>query len=117
MALLGTGGGLAFVPLTPVIMASVQPRDAGAAGGALQTMQQTGSSLGLAVLVTVFGSASRHAAAHTPPGPGAAHHVLVSGMTPAFGVAAVIAVGVVLVALTFRGTRAKPAPVAQLLDG
>jgi EmrB/QacA subfamily drug resistance transporter len=94
MAVLGIGGGLGFVPLAPVIMQSVPARDAGAAGGVLQTMQQTGAALGLAVLVTVFGSAVRDAA----PGPDA----IVSGMTSAFAVAAGIAVGALLVALTFR---------------
>ena len=64
LALLGLGGGLAFSPLNIVIMATVRPSDAGAAGGVLQTMQNIGGTLGLAVLVTVFGTASRHAAAH-----------------------------------------------------
>ena len=57
MILLGLGGGLTFVPLTPVIMGSVQPREAGAASGVLQTMQQIGATLGLAVLIAVFGAA------------------------------------------------------------
>ncbi|GIH17496.1 MFS transporter [Rugosimonospora africana] len=107
MVLMGVGGGLSFVPLTPVIMASVAPKDAGAAGGVLQTMQQTGSSLGLAVLVTVFGSAARHAAIGAPAGVAGAHHTLVAGMTSAFTAAAVIAVGTVVVALTFRGSRSR----------
>jgi hypothetical protein len=97
MAVLGIGGGLGFVPLMPVIMHSVPPQDAGAAGGALQTMQQTGAALGLAVLVTVFGSVVRHAT----PGPDA----IVSGMTSAFAVAAGIASCALLVALTFRPVR------------
>lgn len=110
MLLMGLGGGLSFVPLTPVIMASVAPRDAGAAGGVLQTMQQTGSSLGLAVLVTVFGSAARHAAIGAPAGVAGAHHTLVAGMASAFTAAAIIAAGTVAVALTFRSTRReKPA--------
>jgi EmrB/QacA subfamily drug resistance transporter len=100
MLLMGLGGGLGFVPLTPVIMANVEPKDAGAAGGVLQTMQQTGSSLGLAVLVTVFGAAARHAT-------GSPQHVLVSGMTAAFTASVIFAAGTVLVALTFRSTRAR----------
>lgn len=99
MVLLGLGGGLGFVLLTPVIMATVPPRDAGAAGGALQTMQQTGATLGLAILVTVFGSATRGAS-------GTPHEVVVQGMTTAFTVAALIASLTLLVALTFR--RAHP---------
>jgi EmrB/QacA subfamily drug resistance transporter len=105
MVLLGVGGGLGFVPLTPVIMATVEPRDAGTTGGILQTMQQTGSSLGLAILVTVFGTASRHAARGATAGPDTAHHILVSGMTAAFGVATIFAACTVVVALTFRSIR------------
>lgn len=102
MVLMGVGGGLSFVPLTPVIMAAVAPQDAGAASGVLQTMQQTGASLGLAVLVTVFGGVVRHAAPGTP-----AHETLVSGMTTAFAAATAFAAGIVAVALTFRSTRTR----------
>ena len=42
-----------------VIMSSVRPEDAGAAGGTMQTVQQTGVTLGLAVLVTIAGTAAR----------------------------------------------------------
>ncbi|MDT7649581.1 MAG: hypothetical protein QOI36_987, partial [Pseudonocardiales bacterium] len=53
MLLMGIGGGLAVSPLSVVIMATVPPEDAGAAGGALQTMQQLGATHGLAILVRV----------------------------------------------------------------
>jgi EmrB/QacA subfamily drug resistance transporter len=99
MLLLGVGGGLAFVPLTPIIMGSVAPEDAGSAGGVLQTMQQTGAALGLAVLVTVFGSAYRSAG-----GPAGGSAALVSGMTSAFWVSVAFACGALLVGLSFRGT-------------
>jgi len=108
MVLLGLGGGLGFVPLNPVIMSTVEAKDAGAAGGVLQTMQQVGSSLGLAVLVTVFGAASRPAAAGAPAGANTAHHALVAGMTAAFTASAVIALGTFAIASTFRSTRARP---------
>jgi predicted MFS family arabinose efflux permease len=98
MVLLGLGAGTGFVPLTPVIMSTVAPRDAGAAGGALQTMQQTGSSLGLAILVAVFGTAARGA---DPVG----HEPFVAGMTAAFTAAIVFTVASALVATTFRRPR------------
>ncbi|MFB8282173.1 MFS transporter [Nocardia colli] len=98
MVLMGFGIGLAFSPLNVIIMSSVPPSDAGAAGGALQTLQQTGSALGLAILVTVFGTAARGAT-------GTPQQVLVSGTTTAFAVAVGIAVLTFLVALTFRSTR------------
>ncbi|MFI7671783.1 MFS transporter [Nocardia sp. NPDC049526] len=98
MILMGSGIGLAFSPLNVIIMSSVAPTEAGAAGGALQTLQQTGSSLGLAILVTIFGTAARDAG-------GSAHHALVSGITTAFAGAVVIAALTFVVALTFRSTR------------
>jgi EmrB/QacA subfamily drug resistance transporter len=94
--LMGAGGGLGFVPLTPLIMGSVAPSEAGAAGGVMQTMQQLGGTLGLATLVTVFGSALRSSG--NPAGPEA----VVSAMTTTFAVSAGIASLSFLVALTFR---------------
>ncbi|WP_280440804.1 MFS transporter [Nocardia brasiliensis] len=98
MVLMGLGIGLAFSPLGVIIMGNVPGEDAGAAGGAMQTLQQTGSALGLAILVTVFGTAVRDAS-------GSAHEVLVSGITTAFAAACGIAALTFLVALTFRSTR------------
>ncbi|MFE3079266.1 MFS transporter [Nocardia tengchongensis] len=98
MLLMGCGIGLAVSPLNVIIMSNVEPDDAGAAGGALQTLQQTGASLGLAALVTVFGTVSRSAG-------GSAQHALVSGMTTAFAAAAAIAALTFAVALTFRNPR------------
>ena len=95
MVLMGLGMGLAFSPLNVIIMAGVPARDAGAAGGVLQTMQQTGATLGLAILVTIFGTATRSAT-------GTPHDVLVSGMTAAFTGSVVIACVTLVVALTFR---------------
>jgi hypothetical protein len=91
MVLLGVGVGLGFVPLTPVVLANVDPALAGVAGGVLQTSQQLGASLGVAVLVTVFG---RTAGAGLPG--------LVTGMTTAFTVATVLALATMVVAGTFR---------------
>jgi EmrB/QacA subfamily drug resistance transporter len=50
--LLGIGMGCVVVPLNVIVLGSVPPADAGAASGIQQTMQWTGGSLGLAVLVT-----------------------------------------------------------------
>ncbi|WP_330250915.1 MFS transporter [Nocardia sp. NBC_00565] len=98
MILMGCGIGLAFSPLNVIIMSSVPPSEAGAAGGALQTLQQTGAALGLAILVTIFGTASRDAG-------GSAQHALVGGITTAFAAAVGIAALTFVVALTFRSTR------------
>ncbi|MFF2088013.1 MFS transporter [Nocardia sp. NPDC058176] len=98
MTAIGLGMGLAVSPLNVVIMSTVSAEEAGAAGGALQTLQQTGGALGLAILVTVFGTASRATG-------GAPADALVGGVTAAFAAAAGIAAVTALVALTFRGTR------------
>ncbi|RJO73838.1 MFS transporter [Nocardia panacis] len=98
--LLGCGLGLAFSPLNVIIMSTVPAQDAGAAGGALQTLQQTGSALGLAVLVTIFGTAARATT-------GSPEQVLVGGITAAFTAAVCIVVLTFLVALTFPGKTAR----------
>lgn len=54
-----TGMGLQFVSLTLMALSDVPDRESGAASGLLNTMQQIGGSLGLSILVTVFGTASR----------------------------------------------------------
>ena len=56
------GNGLSFVSLTSAALAGVPAADAGAASGLINVTQQLGGTLGVAVLVTVFGSATRHAA-------------------------------------------------------
>ena len=65
----GTGNGLAFVPLTTTAIDGVEAKDAGAASGLVNVMQQVGGALGLSVLVTIFGSAFSHAQAHVSAGP------------------------------------------------
>ena len=90
MLLLGTGMGLVFVPLTAASLAGVAPADSGAASSMVNVMQQVGGSLGLAILVTVFGTAFRHAG-------GGAHHALVHGVSAAFSVAALFDVAALLV--------------------
>lgn len=62
MLLLGLGAGLAFTALSVVIMGNVPSADAGAAGGTMQTVQQLGSALGLAVVVTVASGSGMNAA-------------------------------------------------------
>ena len=58
LVLLGLGNGSAFVPLTSAGLHAVEPRLAGAASGLVNVSQQVGASVGLAILVTIFGSAS-----------------------------------------------------------
>jgi hypothetical protein len=50
--------GMEFVSLTLMALSNVPVRETGAASGLLNTTQQVGGSLGLSILVTVFGTAS-----------------------------------------------------------
>ncbi|WBO67098.1 MFS transporter [Streptomyces camelliae] len=93
LMLLGLGTGLSFMPLNATILSAVEPREAGAASGLLQTLQWLGGTVGLSVLVTVYGTATRH----TTGAPGA---VLVHGSARAFGVGALLTVAALAVAAT-----------------
>lgn len=67
MLLFGIGMGMQFVSLTLTALSNVRDRESGAASGLLNTMQQVGGSLGLSILVTVFGTASRNEAKQQVP--------------------------------------------------
>lgn len=58
LLLAGLGGGGVVSPNFTLSLAEVPPRMGGAAGGALQTGQRIGSSIGAALLMTVYGIAS-----------------------------------------------------------
>ena len=109
MVLLGGGMGTVFVPLTTASLAGVQPADSGAASSMVNVMQQVGGALGLAVLVAVYGTATRDAARHPLPGATAAlqaHHVLAHGMATAFLLAAILDAVALIVIITLIRTRA-----------
>lgn len=57
MLLVGAGQGLAFAPLTSFGIVGAPAADAGAASGLVNTFQQLGMALGLAVLVAVSADA------------------------------------------------------------
>ena len=104
LLLFGAGNGLAFVPLTSTSLSGVRQEDAGAASGLVNVMQQLGGALGLAVLVSVFGTAAPGAAAESVL---AAQRGFVIGADHAF-IAATLFVGatVVVLGLAVRGRRA-----------
>ncbi|MEU5593480.1 MFS transporter [Streptomyces sp. NPDC020298] len=102
LLLMGLGVGLSFMPLNATILARIEPREAGAASGLLQTLQWLGGTLGLSVLVTVFGTATRHAT-------GSPAALLTHGASRAFGTGALIALAALLVAaFLIRGRRVPP---------
>jgi EmrB/QacA subfamily drug resistance transporter len=58
LLLAGLGGGAVVSPNITLTLSEVPPRMGGAAGGALQTGQRIGASIGAALLVTAYGLAS-----------------------------------------------------------
>jgi EmrB/QacA subfamily drug resistance transporter len=114
LVLVGLGNGSAFVPLTSAALNGVQPQHAGAASGLVNVMQQLGAALGLAVLVTVFGSASRDAASSMPAGSprDQAEYVFVQGAHDAFLVATLLLLGTLTVVSLVIRRRALPVAAA-----
>ncbi len=54
MTMAGIASALVFMPVTVVVLAGVAPEHAGSASGLLQTTQQLGSAIGVAVIVSVY---------------------------------------------------------------
>ena len=114
MLLIGTGMGAVFVPLTTASLAGVRPEDSGAASSMVNVMQQVGGSLGLAVLVAVFGTSVRNAGRHPLAGASPAlqaHRVLAHGISTAFLLAAILdVVTLVVIIALIRARPQVPAP-------
>ncbi|MEU3983134.1 MFS transporter [Streptomyces sp. NPDC026672] len=112
MLVFSFGMGLNFVTVTVTAVSGVAQHEAGAASGLLNATQQVGGSLGLSILTTVFGTASKDEAknqlpkflaggtaeqkaefakTHQLPGPWG-HEVLAHGISTAFVPAAAMAV-------------------------
>ena len=104
MVLFGIGMGLCFVPLNITIMSEVAKTESGAASGMLQTVQQVGGSLGLAILVNVFGSAGGDTS-------GRDKEALLHGITTAFVGATVFMVCAIAIIVFVIRSRRRPAEV------
>jgi EmrB/QacA subfamily drug resistance transporter len=110
VVLFAIGGGLALPSATTLAMSSATPQDAGMASGLINTSQQVGGALGLAVLATLAAGrteAAEKAGAATPA-------ALVQGFQLAWSVAsgfALAAFAIVLAFVTMRlGLRQTPKP-------
>jgi EmrB/QacA subfamily drug resistance transporter len=54
LILVGAGMGLGITPLTTIILSGMRPEQAGAASGALTTMQNVGNAIGVALIGVIF---------------------------------------------------------------
>jgi EmrB/QacA subfamily drug resistance transporter len=97
--LAGWGLGLAFVPQTIGSQAGVKPDEAGLASGLINTSQQIGGAVGLAVLSTIATSQTNSALAAANGAASAMPAALVDGFHWAFLVGAGIAVAGALLTL------------------
>jgi EmrB/QacA subfamily drug resistance transporter len=103
LCLCGIGNGLGFVPLTSAALSRVKPSESGAASGLVNVMQQVGGSLGLAILITIFGAASRHAGTAGLHGQALANQIFVTGMHRAFEVSTLLVATSVLLIIFVMG--------------
>jgi hypothetical protein len=105
MLVLGTGLAVSFVPITISATNGVAVRDSELASGLLNTTQQVGGSLGLAILSSVSTSRATSALHGGSSLPAALRH----GFKGAFAVAALLcALGVVLALALLPSRRRKP---------
>jgi EmrB/QacA subfamily drug resistance transporter len=93
--LIAIGLGFSFVPISIAALAGVQPAEAGLASGLLNTSQQIGGALGVAVLTAVATSVTDNQVASGTRLPVA----LTNGFEAAFVVATVVALAGILVGL------------------
>src|SRR5438874_3724751 len=104
MVLVGVGAGLSFPALMTLAMSGAEPSQAGLASGLVNTTQQVGGALGLAVLATL---ASTHTTALLHQGKAAAP-ALLSGYHFAWWIGTALLLAAVVAAVTIL----RPAPAA-----
>jgi predicted MFS family arabinose efflux permease len=105
LLIVSLGMGLSFVPLTLTAVSGVQPNEAGLASALLNTTQQVGGALGLAILSTIAIDAYKSrivsiaSASHGVVSRQAANIATTHGYTTAFQVAAFIAFAGLLISM------------------
>jgi EmrB/QacA subfamily drug resistance transporter len=111
------GMGSAFVPLSSTALVGVDPADAGVASALVNTMQQTGGSLGVSLLNTVAASATvAYLHGHSGGGKSAVASAAVHGYTTAFSVSAGLLAAAAVVSLTMlRASRHDLSPELEVV--
>ncbi len=102
MVLVGIGAGLSFPALMTLAMSGADPSDAGLASGLVNTTQQVGGALGLAVLATL---SSTHTSALLHGG-----HGTTSALTSGYHFAWAIGTALLIAALAAALAILRPAP-------
>ena len=104
------GLGFAFVSVGIASLQGIRERDAGLASGLINTSQQIGGAIGIAVTSTIAASHT----AHLLHGGASAARALTSGFHLAFAVVAAFAIAGAVLALTMIGPGASQAAQAEL---
>jgi EmrB/QacA subfamily drug resistance transporter len=103
IVIVSVGMGLTFVPCTLLATTNVAPSDAGLASGILNTSQQVGGALGLAVLSTLAASRTSHLLNHGVTSVADKASAQTSGFHVAFAVgAAMLVLAGIVLAVTVR---------------
>ena len=100
--LISFGMGQAFVPISSIPLVGIDPADAGVAGALVNTAQQVGGSLGVAVLNTIGASA---ATAYAHSHGGVSPVSIVHGYTTSFSISAGLLAAAALVSVLMVRTR------------
>ena len=108
MVLLGVGAGVAFPSLMTLAMSAATPEDSGLASGLVNTTQQVGGALGLAVLATLSTTRTNNLRA--------VGDSLSSSLLSGYHLAFTVGVGLLLVAIGFAVLLLRPQPQAADAD-
>jgi EmrB/QacA subfamily drug resistance transporter len=105
LLLFGAGAGLCFTAATSLAMSSATERDAGLASGLVNTSQQVGGALGLAVLATLATTHTETLARHGD--------TVAQALTGGYRLAFAVGAGIVLVALALSAWILEPLPARE----
>jgi hypothetical protein len=109
--MLGLGLGLSVVPIQICAFSGVDEAESGLAAGLINTAQEIGGALMVAVLATIaFSHLHSYLHSHPITSPAAAGAITATGLTGGFHVALVVAACLVAVALVVTLTLLTPRP-------
>ena len=106
--LAAVGLGFAFVPMMVASVAGVEHHEAGLASGLINTSQQVGGALGLAILATVANSRTAELMTEAAGNPRALPNALTEGFQSAFLVGAGMAIAGALLAMVLISGSGEP---------